>query len=48
MIGGETKIGNRNFFALGSTIRNGICIDNDVCIGMGSVVAKSIGSLAPI
>ena len=42
VIGGGSKIGDRNFFAFSSIVRNGIAVADDVCVGMGSVITKSI------
>lgn len=42
VVAGSTVVGENCWIAHSSTLRNGIIIDDDVTIGMGSVVTKSI------
>lgn len=41
-IGGRTVIGNRVWLGFGATLRNGLMIEDDARINMGSVVTKNV------
>ena len=42
MIGGSARIGDYTHIKLGACIRNKIQIGNNVMVGMGSVVTRSV------
>jgi acetyltransferase-like isoleucine patch superfamily enzyme len=40
-ISGEVKIGNRNFFGVGSTVLQQITIGNDTVVGANSLIFRN-------